>query len=241
MKRLALLGLCWALLPCWAEARDFAPETVVSVLVDLSATWHNGTSKAYNDQLLESVGTALSSAAIVLPKPISIRYHAIGQATLDRPSLCRIDYRPNILGFSSPGVESDSTRFQAYLVQKCPLYILSNRPEPVTEIAAAIQSSLQATAMVSNHAVRVMLILSDFKEETKVHLALLPRTLAGVRIIMLWRTLPEDRRNPAELDKRIALWKAYLAGHGAKMVSAFADDTAIYSPAEFAALIEGDD
>lgn len=171
---------------------------------------------------------------------MSIRYHVIGAASLGRQPICYRQFRPSLLGFGkSPTTELKPQGLRSYLTGFCPSYILSQPAEPDTEISAAILTALQDTAMVGRDTPRIMIILSDFKEETRVRYQLGRTSLAGVHTIMLWRTLPEDRRRPAGLSQRIAHWRQMIERHGGK-VDAFTDATANYSPAEFSALIEGD-
>jgi len=239
MRRfLAILLLVWAV-PC--AARDEVPGAVISVLVDLSATWHNPRSTGYNAGVLKSVGATIAQASIELPKPVSVRFHVIGKASLARPPICRRDFRPSLLGLgASATTEIKPKAFRDYLTGFCPDFILHQPPEPETEISAAILTALEATAMVSRGTPRILIILSDFKEDTKVRYQLGRADLTGARAILLYRTLPEDRANIAGQRARVQYWRRLLERHGAK-VSDFADSTPSCSPAEFETLIEGDD
>lgn len=234
--------ICGVLLlaPSPAIPRTFAPSAVISVLVDLSKTWHNPQSSAYNQQLLGQVGRAVVGASQRLPKPVAVRHYVIGSASLARPPLCNIMYRPSLIGFgdAESGVQSNFRQFTQYVAASCPRLLLAQPYEPMTEIAAAITTALDANAMVAPDVSRVMVLLSDFKEESAVRTRLARSGLKGVRVILLWRTLPEDRREPSGLTKRVNYWKQFVRGHGGTAY-AFADTAVANSPAELQALIVG--
>lgn len=221
-----------------ATARSRPPEAIVSVLVDLSATWHNRGSLAYNNQLLGSVGRSIGSAAVSMPKPLSVRYHIIGTASLGRQPICRVDFAPSLLGFGAaePFVQRDRLAFSKYLSADCPAHTLRQAPEPTTEITAAILAAKEAMALTPASVPRVYIIMSDFREEGPSGFTLKGVNFNRSRVILLWRTLREDKIDPAQLSARVKLWKDELARHGAR-VSAFSDSAAIASPDDLVRLI----
>jgi hypothetical protein len=135
-------------------------------------------------------------------------------------------------------MERNPRNLERYLVDNCPLHVLRQPPEKLTEITAAIISSRQAAGMVGPAVPRILLILSDFKEESPTRYRLDGTSFANTRVVLLWRTLPEDRRRPAGLSARVERWRQLFASRGAA-VSAYSDSAAISSPAAFQALLRG--
>ena len=148
-----------------------------------------------------------------------------------------MDFRPAVFG-RADGTERNPRNLEKYLVHNCPLHVLRQPAERLTEITAAIISSRQAAGMVDPSVPRLLLILSDFKEESPTRYRLDRTSFANTRVVLLWRTLPEDRRKPAGLTARVERWKQLFARRGAT-VSAFSDGAAVNSPAAFQALLRG--
>ena len=234
--RLLLIGLAMAVaIASSAAAAPRRPQAAVSVLIDFSETWLNPEALAQDRRVLEIVGRAIVAAAPKLSKPLMVRYHAIGADSLGQAPICTVDYRKSLFGIRAADLVTSEDEFARYLTLECPRFVTSRRPQVATELSAAVVSAARATAMAGPAIHRTMIILSDFKEETLAPVSLDSVALRGTRVLMLYRTLPEDRRYPAGLDQRIDTWKRKLRARGAR-VAAF-DENAAASAADLTALI----
>ena len=221
------------------DPRSRRAASSISVLVDLSQTWHNPpATEEMNRNILRRVGQAIVGAAPAMPKPIAIRYHAIGEASLGRTPLCVAVYRPATFRVrrQSEEVVADRRTFSNYVTEECPLMFLSHPPEQQTEIAATIISAYRASALLREDARRTFVVLSDFKEETPTHFSFDGIDLAGSRFILVYRTLDEDRRAPGPQEARLSAWEQLLTGLGAS-VSRIDENAVLGSPQEFQMLL----
>ena len=219
-----------------ALARTQQPLSSVSILVDLSATWHNAKDDPRNLQLLGSVGHAIAGAARLIPKPMVVRYHQIGQDSLGREAICQVSYRKSLFGFAATdGVITSEHDFLQYVAVQCPQVLVHQPVQPTTEITAAVVTAMRATEMTGADIPKFLIILSDFKEESPTAYSLRDISLRGVRIVMLYRVLPEDRRRPAGLNTRLAAWRnAFTA---AKARVRLFEDIAV-NPADLQSVLE---
>lgn len=212
------------------------PKFAVSVLVDLSETWHNPSSDALNGRVLAAIGSAIVGASKRLPKPISVRFHVIGEASLGREPICNVTFRPSAfaMGRTELGVIKDPVKFTDYVQTECPALILSRPVENSTEIAAAVITANRALQLARNGTPKVFVLLSDFKEESRGTYDFRGVDLAGSKFILVYRTLPEDRLDPALQRARIAEWKRRLTGVGAE-VEVIDENALLTSPKDFEA------
>ncbi|MFC7499025.1 hypothetical protein ACFQRC_07295 [Enterovirga sp. GCM10030262] len=243
--RIGLLVFALALAGC--DGRDNTnstegdgrrPESAISVLVDLSETWHNPISRALNQRLFGNVGTAIARSAYDLPLPLSVRYHIIGSGSLGRQAPCAADFAPSTfsIGETPPGTIRDRDQFRRYIAVDCPELLLAQPAEPATEISAAIVSAHRAAALLAPSAPRTFILLSDFKEEAAAMPALGALDLRGIRFLLVYRTLPEDRQQPDAQDARLAIWQRRLEASGAAVI--LVDENAVLSSfTDFQALI----
>jgi hypothetical protein len=205
-----------------AEAQGATSE--ISVLIDLSETWLTPASKDRNLRLLQEIGGGTVMAAEKFEPPVAVQYRVIGQGSLGREPLCDAVYRPSLIPTrNGPGYEFTSLKsLKLFLGKSCPELIIRQPAEPMTEISAAIAS---VTAMPSEKWVkRLVIIASDFREETLGSTAPLP-SLAGYRILLIYRPLNEDHLDPAAMAARIEAWRQKLTEKGATVTTT--PDTAL--------------
>ncbi len=214
------------------------PKVAVSVLTDLSETWHNPQSDARDKRVLSAVGEALVGAANRLPLPISVRYHVIGVASLGREPVCSATFRPSAFAVAKKDdiTISDREQFARYVEQECPDMLLAKPVEPQTEIDAAIITADRALQLTRKGVPKIFIILSDFKEESATPYSFRGMDFTGSRFVLVYRTLPEDQRDPAMQKAKIAAWKRRLANLGAE-VEDLDENAVVTSPRDFEALI----
>jgi hypothetical protein len=175
------------------------PKVAISILVDLSETWHNAESDELDHRVLSSVGNGIFGAANRLPRPIAVRFHAIGQASLGREPICATNYRPAAfsVGKVPPGTMRDKKKFEAYVSVDCPNMLLARPVEQQPQIVAAIITADRALQLTRAGVPKIFIILSDFKEESLTPYSFRGMSFKGSRFIMVYRTLYEDRFDPA--------------------------------------------
>lgn len=212
------------------------PKIAISVLVDLSETWHNAEADNLDRRVLRAVGSALVGASNRLPKPISVRYHAIGEASLGREPICATTFRPSAfsMGKEELGIIRNREQFARFVESECPDMFMAREVEGSTEIVAAIVTADRALGLTRKAVPRVFVILSDFKEESRVGYSFRGVDLKGSKFLLVFRTLNQDRMDPALQLERIAEWKRRLSRAGAQ-VQAIDENALLTSPKDFEA------
>ena len=193
------------------------PTNEIFVLVDLSETWHNTAQFERNKRVLEEVGEGVvSAAADSLTPPLAVQYRIIGGDSYERPPVCDVVYRPQLVNTSKAKPSwliTKAKSFQRYLGVDCVEGILALPPEPLTEVSAALASV--AAKPRSPETKRTLIVISDFLEETSAKTPLTGYDLRGVRVLLLYR--PITRETAASTLPRVAEWRAVLEGQGAKV------------------------
>jgi hypothetical protein len=207
------------LLPLCVAGCDEGSQTAVSqvyVLVDLSETWDRPDRTDRNHQVLQEVGYGISKASADLETPLSVQYRVIGANSLERDPLCDVLYRPTLAPIRSDADYEVNSRshLTSYLTDSCPRYIEQQKPEPLTEIRAAIASVANQPAAGATH--RTIIVISDFLEETAAPISL-DSDLSGFHVILVYRPIANDGSDPAALRFRLDNWKAEIEAHGAKV------------------------
>lgn len=213
-------------------------NVAISILVDLSETWHNPESDDLDKRVLSSVGNAVVGAANRLPRPIAVRFHAIGDASLGREPICSTNYRPSAfsVGKVPAGTIKDPEKFTRYVALDCPAMLLAQPVANSTEIAAAIITADRALQLTKNGVPKIFVILSDFKEESSTSYPFYGLDFKGSRFVLVYRTLPEDRLKPAAQNLRLRIWKKRLEKLGAE-VEAVDENAVLSSPKDFETLL----
>jgi hypothetical protein len=240
LRRVPLALLVIALVSCKQQddPGNRRPKVAISILVDLSETWHNPESDALNQRVLTSVGNAIAGAANRLPRPIAVRFHAIGQASLGREPICATNYRPSAfaVGKVQPGTIRDRDEFTRYVSVDCPAMLLARPVEPSTEIVAAIITADRALELTRKGVPKVFVVLSDFKEESLTPYSFRGMSFKGSRFILVYRTLNEDRIDPAWQTAKLRDWDRRLKRLGAE-VEVLDENAVLSSPKDFEALL----
>ena len=152
-----------------------------------------------------------------LPSPYLVQHRVIGDQSYLREPICSAVYSP---GFrrKSASVEAVSRpgKLVTYLTNTCVDGILSRPPEEATQISAAI-ASVAVEPRPSPRSTRSIIVISDFLEETTTAAPIPDGSLAGVRVLLLYRPLSEDQLSPSGTSVRVEQWRARLADKGAKV------------------------
>lgn len=241
MTRLALMALCAFSLTACADKDDpnnRRPKISISILTDLSETWHNPSSDARNKRVLSAVGVAISGASNQLPSPLAVRFHVIGSGSLGREPVCSTLFRPSafMIGKKDPGIIQDAKQFARYVQDECPDMLLSKPAEGATEISAAITTADRALRLTQAKVPKVYIVLSDFMEEAATSVEIEPNSLKGARFILVYRTLRTHQLDPALQMNKIMDWRRRLASLGAE-VQVYDENAVVTSPRDFEAVI----
>ncbi|MEN8130839.1 MAG: hypothetical protein ABFS45_11725 [Pseudomonadota bacterium] len=185
------------------------PQSSVTVLVDLSGSWLTNKDRLRNERLLKTIGEALIELTDWLSYPIIYRYLPIGTQSFAAKPLCKVEYNPTIL---SPGKK----RLRQFLVQQCPKVVVTRNRQNLTDISGAI-SSFAESVLYGDYKTKLLIILSDLREEVnKSQTVKLPQLL-NTRVILVYRVLPIDQNNYEKLKARIADWHHRLEAAGAEV------------------------
>lgn len=223
---LALAAAALLLLSSAPGVRAEEPRSTISILVDLSRTWHNHQSAGQNKRALDAALSAAVELAIRYRPPTQVRVLAIGDASLLRPALCDAIYDPKLInvGKSVGSAFTNEKSFRKYLKTDCLAFVLASPVENLTDISGAIDT----VSRVSSHQQgkeRSLIILSDMVEELGKGQVAPPLTLPGFRTVILYRALATDKKNPNLLTSRLDGWAQKLAKAGSH-VDVVADETA---------------
>lgn len=214
-------------------ARARAPNSAVTVLVDLSATWHNDASHQRNRKLLQAIGTAIVNSQARMPKPMQVSYRIIGSNSLSRDGFYQLNFAPTLMGRTTPDTAAQLPVFTQRLsgpprgwtaangptaLDPVPLTMLRLPPEQRTEIMGAVIAARRADALLDRDAPKRMIILSDFVEDSQGEYRLTD-SLRGYRIWLIGRVLPTDSRQSDALQQRMAAFRKSLQARGASVQS----------------------
>lgn len=237
LRLLATLGVVLIAAPLPAAEPEDLPQSSITVLVDLSETWHNPASLPQNRRVLSAVGRAIASAAERLDPPIAVRYLAIGDMTFLQEPLCEAVFNPKLIASRAAKntVFSSRTSFAKYVETDCVEFLLSRSKQPFTDISGALDSVARLTEFQGGPARRVI-VLSDMVEDRRKGQGNVALALSGLDFIVVYRTLPQFRQNPAGLDALLKGWDKTLTGAGGH--ARFISDVALVPGALESLLLE---
>lgn len=212
----ARLGL--ALQPALAASPEEEARSSVSILVDLSQTWHNERDLKQNQLVLAAVTEAAVQLGALFTPPTHIRVLPIGDASLLRPPLCEAIFDPKLISSSSGNgsVFTQERALRRYIKDDCITFVLSRSREDFTDISGAIDSAARMAALQPGTE-RAIVILSDMLEDLPAGQIPSDLALQGYRILIVYRALETDRKQPALLNERLSDWKARLSNAGAEV------------------------
>jgi hypothetical protein len=183
--------------------------------VDLSKTWLDEKSRNANQSVLESIADSIGATAQSLKAPIQVDYLEIGDASFSRAPLCSRRVIPSIYGRAAKQKDfSDISQLVEFLRFDCTNLILRRRASTYTDISGALNT---ASRLLSGQKLdySAIIVLSDLKEELRPHQVAQLLSLNGVHVLLAYRVLEEDRNDPSQMDKRVAIWRQALRHVGA--------------------------
>lgn len=223
MRLLAALaisvGLYAAGHTCAHAANAKSAKSLVVVLVDLSATWHTEGSNPVNTRILSLVGKDIVRSSRRMGSPILVRYQPIADFSANRWPLCEAMYSPSLFA-ASRGSQSDSAirtkeGLLDYLVDDCVRLVLAQRPMMNTDIVGALKA-VEMIAAHSGFSNRNVILLSDMVDDVPPEIVRPDVNLRGFTVVVVYRTLDKDLRDPRKLQDRIKQWEQSFLKAGAQ-------------------------
>lgn len=200
-----------------AQSAGVDLQSTISVLVDLSSTWHTPSQKKENEKILSLVSATIMSLANEYEPPIAIRYYPIGNRSLSQPALCEVVFVPKLLAGQLSTIEVNTPqKLREYLFDSCTPHVLAQPQARFTDISGAFDT---VGRMMKGHpgAKHSIIALSDFKEELAPGQKAATPILSSAQVALLYRVLDEDKPNPKQVDIRVTQWSQRLQSAGAKV------------------------
>lgn len=203
--------------------------TSAIVLIDFSksfVTWdHQGRTHGlrYEDRRALSIAAgAMNELALrYWTPPVKVIWTRIQTSSITAEPLCTFDITPKLVKTESDTISSEEEIREA--MKKCVDSVVeASKNERLlsnyTDISGALSMASEMSSTARSE--RVLIILSDFKEDLPPGSKKATFELAGERVIMLHRPGTDEPESVAGYLARIADWKTKLLKHGAKSVVA---------------------
>jgi hypothetical protein len=190
-------------------------RSAIFVLVDLSQTWHRKDTLTRNEALLKRVADGVVALAGRTDRPTFVAFIGIESASMARTLICEATYHPTLIRGTKRRVINKATELGDFL-GTCSKGALSSPTAGWTDISGALD--LMQRQMGDEHQAteRYAVVLSDMKEERQYR-AMVEPNLHGYRILVAYRVLPEDDRDPNGFKRRLSEWRDRLTRWGASV------------------------
>jgi hypothetical protein len=195
-------------------------KSAVFVLVDLSGTWHYRQADQRNLSLLRKTEQGVEQLTKRLERPIYIAYIGIEDHSITQTPICEATYHPVLLSGSKRTVLQRPQDLDAFL-STCSTAALARPTAGWTDISGAFDLMERQLGDDARGMDKYAVVLSDMKEERQTKFTVTP-DLKDYKVLLAYRVLPEDDRDPAAFRQRISGWKKKLGSWGAT-VSTVAD------------------
>jgi hypothetical protein len=188
-------------------------RSAVYVLVDISETWHNKTSAARNQEVLSKTNQGILALSKRIDRASLFAYGAIGDQAVTQTMICDAVYRTSLINLRKGTAVLKSEAELRTFLGACAKATLLRPGASQTDISGAL-NFLGKQSGEKQTVDRYAIILSDMKEERGKRGAV-ELNLKGFKILLVYRALPGDNINPAELEKRLKTWRERLTKAGA--------------------------
>jgi hypothetical protein len=215
----------WVPVSC-ALAQIVEHRSVMFVLVDLSETWHRPDTLSRNEALLQHVSKGVVELASRTDRPAYVAFIGIGDQSLGLTPICEATYHPTLLQGSKKQVLQKPAQLATFL-EACSKASLSRPTAKWTDISGALDLMRRQLGDEPKATNRFAIILSDMKEERKSKIPI-EASLKDFRMVVAYRVLPEDDRDPKAFNDRLTHWREKLkrwGGHVTMIV-----DTGLVGP-----------
>ncbi len=208
-----LLALALSFSITSAIAQIFEHRSVMFVLVDLSETWHRADTHSRNEELLIRVNRGVAELASRTERPAYIAFIGIEGQSLAPTPICHATYHSALLRGSKKQVHLKNPAELATFLETCIKAALSRPTAKWTDISGALDLMRRQMGDEPKATERFAVVLSDMKEERKSKIPI-EAALNGFRIVVAYRVLPEDDRDPKAFNDRLAHWREKLKRWG---------------------------
>lgn len=208
----------------------FASEynSSITVLIDLSRTYYNESTRPNISRLLKIVSQGISQLTTILDSPVKITFLSITDQSLSAPVIASFFFQPKIFVSGT----SDTITAKKDLEKHLDLTseIITRKPASnFTDISGAIDLATRVVSAQSRGK-RIVIVMSDMIEDLKPKAKTATINANGFEFLILYRILPIDGSDPNKLNQRLDVWKERLIAGGASKVTFINDAT--LSPSE---------
>lgn len=206
----------WLPISC-ALAQIVEHRSVIFVLVDLSETWHRPDTLSRNEALLKRVSRGVVELASRTERPAYIAFIGIEDQSLALTPICENTYHPTLLqGPKTPVLRKPAEL--ANFLDTCSKGSLNRPTAKWTDISGALDLMRRQMGDEPKATERFAIILSDMKEERKSKIPI-EASLQGFRMVVAYRVLPEDDRDPKAFNERLFSWREKLKRWGGNVTT----------------------
>jgi hypothetical protein len=193
-------------------------RSAVYVLVDISETWHRKENAPRNQDVLRAVNQGILALGKRIDRPGVFAYATIGDLAVTQGLVCNAIYRPTLIALKKDTTILKREEDLRTFLSACAKAALLRPGAPRTDISGALDFVSRQIGEKQTTVDRYAIVLSDMKEERG---ARGPTTLnlKGFKVLFAYRALPEDDRNPKELETRLQLWRKRLTEAGATVTA----------------------
>ncbi len=206
------------------NAKEFEINAAFYVLVDLSSSYFDKTTKDDMKRTLNIVTESLVELSRRSPSPALFSFLSIDEISLGSKPLCEAVLKPSLFG----GKKSSKTggaiilnklkKLEAYFEQ-CRDWIVAQKPKNGTDISGAIDLAARMARGQLNGP-KAMIIISDFFEERWDGAVAPNLDLSGFKIDLIYRVNKKAALDVEAFNMNMRTWKD-------RLLTAGADDTTI--------------
>jgi hypothetical protein len=205
-------------LVCTAQAADVPDvRSAIFVAVDLSQTWHRKDTGARNEALLDTINQGVVSLAGRIVRPSFVAYSTIGEQGLAQTFICSAVYHSTLLQGRNDTVLKTRRELGSFL-GVCGKAARARSSAQLTDISGGLHFLSRQLGDHQESIERYVVVLSDMKEERGSR-GVAPLNLKGFKVLLVYRALPEDDRDPRALEARLSSWRKRLTDAGATVTS----------------------
>jgi len=203
--------------PVFAMAADLPDvRSAVFVLVDISETWHRKGNESRNQAVLRAVNEGVLALNKRIDRASLVGYATIGDQAVTQTLVCNAIYRPTLITMTREGTLLKKEEELRSFLGACAKGTLLRPSAPWTDISGALNFVSRQVGQEQSKVDRYAILLSDMKEE-RGNRGVTRLDLKGFKVLLVYRALPEDDRNPKELEGRLELWRKRLTDAGARV------------------------
>jgi hypothetical protein len=209
-------------------SRVVGNESAVAVMMDFSATF--APYDAQDEQAIHEIGRTIFEAARsgYLQQPVKVQWAAFGDQGLLPLAPCGppVVFSQRLTPQKQKDIQEKtrSDDFAKWLGECAPVIkALSHSPQQYTDVSGALAFAASATREARSK--RLLILYSDLLEDLPRDRSRSTFDLSGDDVLIVWRPGLDDRKQPSEVQKRVAAASALYKERGATRVCETAAQT----------------